>query len=1017
MTSHAIVALTALLFLFAPAGALAQSGLQFSPDGKRTLVNKDLGGERWAITLNEDDGTITGNVFSPNGGPPTFVWCSESARTETDITFSCSGASPCPLSPCPAEDEWTFIAEASLPFSFFQPRAETEAPASARSIGLGRPQQDGGASPASGVQPSRDAKRTLISKDVGAERWAIVWNRDDRTITGNVFFPGGGDPQFVWCAARGGNEVEIQFSCHAAQRCGAPPCRDDTWAKLADVILPVSFLEPPEQLSGGELAQAIVAAFGPDEGFEAVLLALDRGYSMRQIARGALSGRLQDSGEITRKAGGPETPALPPTDLLTGDIDGLESVAADSELVRLICDQFGDDVSPDQKVEILTRLINRGYTVEQIIRVGRGEASVSSCDGAPTPAAFSDCVQTNGGDSLVLIDEGGPVTPGRGEEVVLEPEPVAECNRDGRRQPGEQCDGSDLNGLSCISPTSGFFPDNVVGGELRCDEFCNFDATGCRTEAVCGDGHLDLGEDCDGTNLGGAACDTVHLYIPGAGPETGRFTGGTLGCTNNPDGPCVYETSGCLTEPICGNGRIEVGEDCDLGQLGGATCVTVHRFLPPGTGNELPEFVGGQLGCIVEEGARCRFDISGCREADESVCGDGERDPREICDGDDLAGRTCRSEGFVGGELRCVNDEGVCVLDDDGCRTPADVRCGDGFIDEGEVCDRNGVGGETCESQGYASGELGCIITSDPTRPCVFDFERCNSRPECNNGIAEGDPQFDEECDGRDFRGQTCESLGLLGDPDGVLECDPRTCRIDRDRSCRQSQTCLNGVAEGTEQCDRDDLRGGSCEGEGFDFGDLACGSDCVYDTSGCGRGCGLGEDTCPDGACVPAGADCCGNRAFCQPGTVCTGDGGCCPEALPEPCGSNSCIQAGADCCGASGNWCQPGSVCAGDGCCPIEFPQPCGGRCIRAEATCCNGQAIGPADKCCGGRTPCGAGNTCCGTSCVPPGRACCGGNLACETPGWVCTNIVGVCCPPDAPQPCAADMTCRPAGSSCP
>ena len=50
----ALVALVASL-------AQAQSGIQLARDGKRTQISKDVGNERWAITLN-DDGMITGNV-------------------------------------------------------------------------------------------------------------------------------------------------------------------------------------------------------------------------------------------------------------------------------------------------------------------------------------------------------------------------------------------------------------------------------------------------------------------------------------------------------------------------------------------------------------------------------------------------------------------------------------------------------------------------------------------------------------------------------------------------------------------------------------------------------------------------------------------------------------------------------------------------------------------------------------------------------------------------------------------
>ena len=45
---------------------------------------------------------------------------------------------------------------------------------------------------------------------------------------------------------------------------------------------------------------------------------------------------------------------------------------------------------------------------------------------------------------------------------------------------------------------------------------------------------------------------------------------------------------------------------------------------------------------------------------------------------------------------------------------------------------------------------------------------------------------------------------------------------------------CGNGTIEGTERCDRDDLKGGTCADEGFLGGTLACAPDCTYDTSDC---------------------------------------------------------------------------------------------------------------------------------------------------------------------------------------
>jgi N-acetylneuraminic acid mutarotase len=99
---------------------VAQSGIQVTPDGKRTLINKDVGDERWAITRNADDGTVTGNVFFPDGGDPAFVWCSPVGEDDQSVTLDCSGAEACAAAPC-APEAWTPLGEVTLPRSFFAP--------------------------------------------------------------------------------------------------------------------------------------------------------------------------------------------------------------------------------------------------------------------------------------------------------------------------------------------------------------------------------------------------------------------------------------------------------------------------------------------------------------------------------------------------------------------------------------------------------------------------------------------------------------------------------------------------------------------------------------------------------------------------------------------------------------------------------------------------------------------------------------------------------------------------------
>lgn len=92
---------------------------------------------------------------------------------------------------------------------------------------------------------------------------------------------------------------------------------------------------------------------------------------------------------------------------------------------------------------------------------------------------------------------------------------------DGVVQPGEQCDGSNLAGGSCIS--LGF-----VGGTLSCDASCRFNTTACTT-GVCGNGIAEDIEQCDGADLVGETCQTLG------------FARGILRCRSN----CTLDISGC----------------------------------------------------------------------------------------------------------------------------------------------------------------------------------------------------------------------------------------------------------------------------------------------------------------------------------------------------------------------------------------------------------------------------------------------------------------------------------------
>jgi hypothetical protein len=190
--SGAVVLVTvALLGGTATDGSAQGRGVQRTPDGKRTLVNKDVGTERFAITLNPD-GSATGNVFRAGGGDPAFIFCAPLAEANT---FACSGADAC---------------------------SDTS----------GRQR---------GIQRTPDDQRTLVNKDVGTDRFAITLN-EDGTATGNVFRADGSEPAFIFCEPLAEPNT---FACSGADRCVTPLCTDQ-YAFISNVTLPDDFFAVPE---------------------------------------------------------------------------------------------------------------------------------------------------------------------------------------------------------------------------------------------------------------------------------------------------------------------------------------------------------------------------------------------------------------------------------------------------------------------------------------------------------------------------------------------------------------------------------------------------------------------------------------------------------------------------------------------------------------------------------------------------------------------------------------------------
>ncbi len=241
---------------------------------------------------------------------------------------------------------------------------------------------------------------------------------------------------------------------------------------------------------------------------------------------------------------------------------------------------------------------------------------------------------------------------------------------------------------------------------------CSFDASGLdKIPKGCGNGVQEEGEACDDHNRDpGDGCDAACSVEEG-------WTCSAAGCT-----------------PVCGDGRILGMEQCDDGGL-------------------LPDD-GCDAECRVEPGWYCEDVPSAC----ETRCGDGVRAGGEACDDGNLSAQDGCSE------LCRVEPGFACDGTAPSTCTPV---CGDNLVVAGEVCDGVNLDGKTCQSFGFYQGMLGCM--SD-----CRHFDQANCTRTCGDGIIDAD--FGEACDTDAFEADdTCVSQGY---PGGTLGCSG-TCELD----------------------------------------------------------------------------------------------------------------------------------------------------------------------------------------------------------------------------------------------
>jgi len=189
---------------------------------------------------------------------------------------------------------------------------------------------------------------------------------------------------------------------------------------------------------------------------------------------------------------------------------------------------------------------------------------------------------------------------------------------------------------------------------------------------ICGNGIIQLGEQCDDGNL-----------VNGDG------------CSSS----CIIETFGA----VCGNNITEIGETCDdnnvingdgcssLCQIENVTIICGNNIIEAGESCDDGNLVNGD-GCS----SNCTI------ETPIEVCGNRIREGSETCDSDS---QPCTSNGYSGSKTcnsQC-NDFDACILSE---------SCGDGIINGNEACDDGNINNDDgCSAQCIIEPPK-CLITS-----------------------------------------------------------------------------------------------------------------------------------------------------------------------------------------------------------------------------------------------------------------------------------------------------------------
>jgi cysteine-rich repeat protein len=386
------------------------------------------------------------------------------------------------------------------------------------------------------------------------------------------------------------------------------------------------------------------------------------------------------------------------------------------------------------------------------------------------------------GDFVGLDNDGDGLYDGNDPDCV-----AATCGN-GQVEPGEDCDDGNTADGDCCSSTCSFEPSGSVCDDgLFCSAGETCDGAGSCTGGSprdCGDGigctvdTCDEGSDSCLNNPENAACDD-GLFCNGVETCDASLDcqdGIPVDCDDGDictDDACNESTDRCentfdpTNDPSClssecGNGRIEVDEDCDDGNTSdGDCCSSTCTFEPPGAP------CNDGLYCNVDE----TCDGAGiCAGGNARDCDDGVACTVDGCDEAVGACRNDPDDAACDDGLFCNGTE-TCNATLD-CQAGAPVDCDDGDICTDDTCDEST---SECDHVFDPSNDPNCQLLCPDGDSDGYSTAGDGCGPiDCNDSDASVNPGAAEICD--DFKDNDCD--GLVDAADDACAFDPATWRV-----------------------------------------------------------------------------------------------------------------------------------------------------------------------------------------------------------------------------------------------